>query len=74
MSKKQTSTYIYDTYNNEGVGARTQDLRLKRPLLYQLSYTSAKDKEISKKWGPNQGKYIKRRRIIDNLTPFMTRC
>ena len=25
---------------NEGVGARTQDLRLKRPLLYQLSYTS----------------------------------
>ena len=29
---------------NEGVGARTQDLRLKRPLLYQLSYTLKKTK------------------------------
>ena len=27
---------------NESVGARTQDLRLKRPLLYQLSYTPEK--------------------------------
>jgi hypothetical protein len=24
---------------NEGAGARTQDLRIKSPLLYQLSYT-----------------------------------
>ena len=29
---------------NESVGARTQDLRLKRPLLYQLSYTPEKSK------------------------------
>ena len=26
---------------NEGAGTRTQDLRLKRPLLYLLSYASA---------------------------------
>jgi hypothetical protein len=27
---------------NEGAGARTQDLRIKSPLLYQLSYTLKK--------------------------------
>jgi hypothetical protein len=54
----------YRAPSNEGVGARTQDLRLKRPLLYQLSYTSAKGKEISKKWTLNQGKYIKRSGIL----------
>ena len=33
------SIYMAGTYENESAGARTQDLRLKRPLLYQLSYT-----------------------------------
>ena len=59
---------------NEGVGARTQDLRLKRPLLYQLSYTSAKGKEISKKRPLNQGKYITKERNFDILAPFMDGC
>ncbi|RKY07650.1 MAG: hypothetical protein DRP56_05375 [Planctomycetota bacterium] len=30
---------------------------LKKPLLYQLSYTSTKGREISKKQPANQGKY-----------------
>ena len=30
----------------EGAGARTQDLRLKRPLLYQLSYSSGEGETL----------------------------
>jgi hypothetical protein len=35
------SIYGQWLYKNESAGTRTQDLRLKRPLLYQLSYTPA---------------------------------
>lgn len=34
-------TKAYEMKSNESVGTRTQDLRLKRPLLYRLSYTPA---------------------------------
>jgi hypothetical protein len=43
INKKQAKTgACTNSKPNEGVGARTQDLRLKRPLLYQLSYTLEK--------------------------------
>lgn len=67
--KRRNSLFIGSKWN-EGVGTRTQNLRLKRALLYQLSYTSAKGKEDSKKWWANQGKYIKRARIFAILIPL----
>ena len=32
-------TLYFILFHSEGTGIRTQDLRLKRPLLYLLSYT-----------------------------------
>ena len=39
LMRSRASTFRFDSYINESAGTRTQDLRLKRPLLYQLSYT-----------------------------------
>jgi hypothetical protein len=36
LEKPQSNTAL--DQENEGVGTRTQDLRIKSPLLYQLSY------------------------------------
>ncbi len=39
MKKGRAMMALPFFFVNESAGARTQDLRLKKPLLYQLSYT-----------------------------------
>jgi hypothetical protein len=39
IKKALQDIILQDFKKNEGAGTRTQDPRLKRPLLYQLSYT-----------------------------------
>ena len=39
-TKRATSTLARSAFCIEGAGTRTQDLRIKSPLLYRLSYAS----------------------------------